>query len=243
MQTNPYAAPNPDSTSSASLAAPRSWSLVGHGIIVGSWTVLLAAVLTGGLTGLMYRCFRDVAYGGDGYFGMLKQVGSHLKFFVDAAIRLAILTTPIGLMFGLVEGAIARSRRVGAAGVVLLAIAGAVLAMTNCVVHMGTNARFVRYFAMSPLPGLIAGGMLFGLAGRAIRSELNRLREISRASIMRRLWSRLGISLIVVGIAAAAPVVFRAGWYEIQVVMQFAALIGISTGALTCWIAWKTSAK
>jgi hypothetical protein len=104
------------------------------------------------MIGLLYRAFRHATFGSDGYFGMLRRIDSHFEHCLAGAIDAAISALVIGLVYGGVQGVIARRRNIGVAGIIVLAMVGSLLGLANGLNHIGNSSRFVRDFAFGPLP-------------------------------------------------------------------------------------------
>lgn len=240
MTPNPYAAPLTTGDANRNLNPALSRALIAHGSLVGGWSVFFAGILSGGLAGLIFRTFRSVTFGGDGYFGMLRHVDSHLQHLLVGATEAAFPALLIGLGYGAVQGAIARRRAVGAAGIVVLAVIGALLGLVNGLNHIGNTSRFLRDFAICPLPGLIMGGALYGLAGWAVRTSLNRQRGEHAKSVLRTLCFFSSGTLLVIGCGAAAFPVLGMGWSEFQIAMQFLSAMTIVAGLCGMWMSWRT---
>jgi len=236
----PYEAPFPTGPANRNQLPATSRALIAHGSLVGGWTVFIAGVLSGGLAGLIFRTFRWVTFGGDGYFGMLRHVDSHLQHFLAGATDAALLALLIGLGYGAVQGAIARRRAVGAAGIVVLAVIGALLGLVNGLNHIGNTSRFLRDFAIGPLPGLIMGGAFYGLAGWAVRTSLNRQRGEQAKSVVRTVCFFGSGTLLVIGCDAAVFPILGLGWSEFQIAMQFLSATSIVAGLCGLWMCWRS---
>jgi hypothetical protein len=206
-----------------------SAALIGHGFLVGIWSLLFAGALTGGLIELVYRTFRDVSFGGDGYFGMLKTVDSHLEHFLSGAIGAAIPALLVGMTFGVIQGEVSRRRNIGAIGVLVLSIVGAVFGLAGGLILIGSR-RLARDFTIAPLPGLLFGSALFAVAGVAVRKLLNRLRARDSQAVIRWLRINAGISCIVIGAVAAIFPICKLGWTEFQIFMGSASVLSVGLG-------------
>jgi hypothetical protein len=174
---------------------------------------------------------------------MLRRIDSHVEHFLAGAIDAAIPALLIGLVYGGVQGAIARRRNIGVAGIVMLAAVGTVVGMANGLNHIGNSSRFVRDFAVGPLPGLILGGLFFFLAGSVVRVSLNWLRGKDAHAAHRWIWIFGSASFLVIGATAAVFPLLRLGWSEFQIAMQFVSIFTILAGIVGAWTIWRSRSK
>ena len=243
MSLNPYRAPQSDLPPAASNELSASWTLIAHGFVIGAWSGLAAGLVSGGMIGLLYRTFRHATFGGDGYFGMLRRIDSHFEHCLAGAVDAAIPALVIGLVFGNVQGVIARRRNIGMAGIIALAIVGSFLGLANGLNHVGNSSRFVRDFAFGPLPGLIFGGVTYAVAGYVVRVSLNRLRGIEARAVHRWIWIFGSASFLVIGATAAIFPLWRLGWSEFQIAMQFVSILSILASIIGGWTIWRSRSK